>query len=289
MTEYHILNLGAGVQSTMLYLLACEGHPIMPPLDCAIFADTGDEPQEVYAHLEWLKTLGGPEIIVRSNGNSLSHDLINGTVGRTGRTGRTGRRFATIPAFTANGGMGKRQCTKEYKIDVVERCIRREIVGLKPRQRFPVKDVHIHQYMGLSFDESRRVTRVRARFWRDIPWSTPHFPLFESNTTRAGCREWLKSRVPHRVPRSACVECPFHDNDEWRSIKSNPEDWELACTVDEKLRSHKYLWEGTAQGNMREKQFLHRSCVPLRDADLSTPEPDAEFGFVRECEGMCGV
>ena len=39
----HVLSLGAGVQSTAVYLLAMEGEI---HLDAAIFADTGDEPQD---------------------------------------------------------------------------------------------------------------------------------------------------------------------------------------------------------------------------------------------------
>jgi len=283
MKEYHILNLGAGVQSTMLYLLAVQRHEVMPPLDCAIFADTGEEPQAVYEHLEWLKGLKGPEILVRDiDGRRLGDDLLRGTVGRTGRTGR---RFATIPAFTANGGMGKRQCTKEYKVDVIERCIRRDIVGLKPRQRFPKADVHVHQYMGLSFDESKRVLRVNKRFM-EIPWGTPHFPLFETNTTRSGAKGWLaRQSIPHQVPRSACVFCPYHDQCEWRAIRDVPFDWERACEIDDGLRSPLYA----CSRGRREQAYVHRSCVPLRDADLSIPDPPLEFGFVRECEGMCGV
>ena len=42
--EYHVSNLGAGVQSTALYLLAREGKYTF---DVAIFADTGDEPKAV--------------------------------------------------------------------------------------------------------------------------------------------------------------------------------------------------------------------------------------------------
>lgn len=45
-----ILSLGAGVQSTTLLLMACEG--LLPRLDYAIFADTGWEPQRVYEHLD---------------------------------------------------------------------------------------------------------------------------------------------------------------------------------------------------------------------------------------------
>jgi hypothetical protein len=38
--EYRVLNLGAGVQSTALYLMYVKGE-IQPQIDCAIFADTG--------------------------------------------------------------------------------------------------------------------------------------------------------------------------------------------------------------------------------------------------------
>ena len=89
---HRILNLGAGVQSTTVYLMYVRGE-IQPGIECAIFADTGEEPASVYAHLEWLKSLGGPPIIVRSIGR-LGDDL---TLGRNS----TGGRFASIPAFTA--------------------------------------------------------------------------------------------------------------------------------------------------------------------------------------------
>ena len=51
--ELRILNLGAGVQSTTLYLMSIEG--LVPAFDWAIFADTQEEPAAVYQHLEWLK------------------------------------------------------------------------------------------------------------------------------------------------------------------------------------------------------------------------------------------
>jgi hypothetical protein len=41
--EHHVLNLGAGVQSTALYLMFKNGN-ITPQIEAAIFADTGDEP-----------------------------------------------------------------------------------------------------------------------------------------------------------------------------------------------------------------------------------------------------
>lgn len=42
-----ILNLGGGVQSTTIYLMVLRGE--IAPIDCAIFADLGEEPKSVYA------------------------------------------------------------------------------------------------------------------------------------------------------------------------------------------------------------------------------------------------
>ena len=55
MTKLNVLSLGAGVQSTVMALMAAEGE-ITPMPDCAIFADTQFEPESVYTHLDWLET-----------------------------------------------------------------------------------------------------------------------------------------------------------------------------------------------------------------------------------------
>ena len=98
---YHILNLGAGVQSTALYLMFLNGE-LEDKLDYAVFADTQEEPDSVYTHLEWLRSLGGPPILTDTAGK-LGDDLIHGK-------NSTGGRFASIPAFTSatpgqTGGM----------------------------------------------------------------------------------------------------------------------------------------------------------------------------------------
>ena len=43
-------------------------------------------------------------------------------------------------------------------------------------------------------------------------------------------------------------------------------------------------------GGMDRPTFLHRSCVPLSEIDLITPEDRGQGTlFGEECEGMCGV
>lgn len=174
----HILNLGVGVHSTVLFLMFLNGG-IDQKLDFAIFADTQEEPDSVYEHLDRLRSLGGLPILADTAGK-LGDDLIHGK-------NSTGQRFASIPAFTSptpgqTGGMLRRQCTAEYNIDVCERITRRQVVGLEPRQRIP-EGVRIVQYFGLSYDEPRRVGKVKYRIV-DHPWAEGRFPLFDLAMTR---------------------------------------------------------------------------------------------------------
>ena len=47
-----IISLGAGVQSSAMAIMSAKGD--FPPVDCAIFADTGYEPKAVYKYLEYI-------------------------------------------------------------------------------------------------------------------------------------------------------------------------------------------------------------------------------------------
>lgn len=281
----HILNLGAGVQSTALYLMAIDGE--VPMFDYAVFADTQEEPSDVYDHLNWLESLGGPKI-VKATAGKLGDCVIAGTDARGNRR-RDGSYFSSIPAYVQddqgkNRGVGQRQCTKEFKVDVVEKVIRREIYKVDHGRPLP-KDAECIQYMGLSFDEPRRVIRVKQRYsGRPKQWKV-EFPLFDLQMTRGDCVAYLKDRVPHAVPRSACVFCPYKTNAEWRDLRDHdPAGWARAVEIDRAVRG-----DGT-----RGQSFLHRSYVPLDQADLRTDgQKTGQMGlfvsFDNECEGMCGV
>jgi len=273
--DRHILSLGAGVQSTTLYLMAIHGDF---PCQAAIFADTQEEPEAVYAHLEWLKAQSGPPIMVRTRG-SLGDDLTRGE-------NSTHQRFASIPAFTSDGinspSMTRRQCSREYKTQVVEQTIRREIVGLAPGRALP-KDVQIIQYIGISWDERSRafdVERRMKRGWKAI------FPLLDRQWTRADCREFLNYNVPHEVPKSACVFCPFHNNNQWARLKAQGgKDWDRIVQIDTAFRT-----PGTVVNrNLQQSLYLHRSCKPITEIDFANSKQGSFDGFLMECQGVCGV
>ena len=106
----HYVALGAGVQSTVMLLLADLGL-IRPMPNAAIFADTGWEPQKVYQHLEWLETVIRNIPIVRLNeGRQLYEESWDG------RT-KSGRADTIIPAHTVNAAgriklVASRECTR---------------------------------------------------------------------------------------------------------------------------------------------------------------------------------
>ena len=270
-----ILNLGGGVQSTTLYLMAMKGE--VDPIDCAIFADLGEEPRSVYAHMEWLKSLGGPTIHVVSAGK-LGDDLINGTSGGS-------HRFASIPAFTTfvEGdlqGKVRRQCTSEYKILPIERFIRRELMGLEKGQRIKTT---IDQLFGISLDEAGRAVRIRGN---QPSWSNSIFPLCDKMMTRSDCVKWIENfGVPHTVPRSACVFCPFKSDHEWTILREHdPEGWNRAVEIDEAMRRP----DARCAKDLNQKLYLHRSCIPLREVKF-TDEEKGQSAFNFECEGGCAL
>lgn len=86
-----------------------------------------------------------------------------------------------------------------------------------------------------------------------------------------------------RPPKSSCIGCPFHSDAAWRRMRDHdPDAWADAVDLDRTIR--------TGFRGLRGEVYLHRSAVPLGEADLST---DADRGqldlWPNECEGMCGV
>jgi hypothetical protein len=284
MNPINVLSLGAGVQSTALYLKFMRGE-MSETLHAAIFADTQDEPAAVYRHLAWLKSLGGPPILTGTAGK-LSDDLKHGR-------NSTGGRFASIPAFTTPDGgsiigVVPRQCSREYKTDVIGKVLRREILGLKPG--LAPKGVKVNQFIGISLDEAGRAVRLQRNHIAP-KYLTRRFPLIESNQTRQDCAAYNAVAVPHEVPRSACKFCPYHSDYEWDKQKhETPGEFADSVQVDESLRAQ----GSRCNAKLDQVMYLHRSCKPLELVQLN-PKPPAHksvqlaMNFAAECEGVCGV
>lgn len=275
-----VLNLGAGTQSTAVALLHLDGT--LPPLDAAVFADTGWEPQEVYDHLAKLRPVfvdAGVPLIEVSAGN-IRKDALGVTEGRT--------RFASMPLFIdkENGdkaAMGRRQCTKEYKVEP----IRRAILGLVAERlgitaatwRNVPAGTYVEQVFGISTDEVQRARTPRDR------WGINYYPLLSLGWRREDTISYLEAEG-WAAPRSACIGCPFHSDNEWRRLRDQrPDEWQDAVEFDQELRAR-----ATAASGFDGTPYLHRSMRPLDRVDLTTAEEHGQLGlFGDECEGMCGV
>ena len=269
--DLRIISLGAGVQSSVMSLMAAEGAFGDLP-DAAIFADTQAEPQGVYDHLDWLEQQL-PFPVHRVTAGNLTEDVKRGL-------NSTGGSFMTIPAFLNRDGEwrhSRRQCTREYKVTPIHREVRR-LLGLKPRQRMP-SGVWVEQWIGISIDEIRRQkppreTRIVGRW-----------PLIDAGMSRQDCKDWFAERYgDRRLPRSACTFCPYHSEAEWKDMRDNdPASWEHACSVDDSLRTPQMIQI------MSGELYVRRRLEPLRNATFGK-EDDMQLNmFDEECEGMCGV
>jgi hypothetical protein len=309
-----VLSMGAGVQSSVMALMAAEGL-IAPMPDVAIFANTQSDAPEVYKHLDWLeKQLPFP--LVRVTAGSVIEDLLAGV-------NSTGQPFTSVPLYIKlrNGDVEKSSMgRREYKITPVLKGIRQQL-GLEKGQRVP-SGAFVHQWIGISTDEIRRTKRPAE------PWIANRYPLLEHDMDRAACLKWFNDRFPERrLVKSSCIICPYRSPKEWKQMKvEQPAVFAEACRIDDGVR-HLYpsianarleaarariaaleaknaRGELTVQGKPYKvpalpsvedgdvEQFVLKARIPLRFIDMvetsdsEGPDPD---GFDNECEGMCGV
>lgn len=273
-----IQNTGCGVQSTAIQLMSLHGE--LPKPDAYIFADTGDEPADVYewAGIRWLT--------VKRNGPTISEHMRERIGG--------GRRLDKIPAFAASESTPSpivRDCTREWKIKPIEAAVKIQLLGLSKAARWPTS-LRVETWLGISGDEMQRMKCSVVpwqRFWHPLiehPWvdgPVEYASLRHRVITRDDCLAWIKEHGYPEPPRSACVYCPFHSNHEWRRIRAMPAEWERAVEIDRLLRSG----EGGVIHGMRTPVYLHRSLVPLDQAPIDGIA--GQTSFLEECAGVCGV
>lgn len=257
--KLRVLNLGAGVQSTTLALMAARGE-IEPP-DCAFTADTEDEHAAFYEHLAWLMSVLPFPVHVVREGRPLSRAL------------RDGDESARIPWHVGAGGLGKRNCTRGWKIRVIRRATR-ELLGVGPKGYIAPNAVE--RWIGISTDEIGRVTPS------DVAFEYKRHPLIEARMSRQDCYRWLEDRQYRIPPKSRCKYCPFQSNAEWAALMDSPDEWAETVALDGWLREPAQL------RRFHGEVFLHSSRVPLAQADLTAKAAGADL-FGNECEGMCGV
>lgn len=277
MSDFTYMSLGGGVQSGTLAEMIAVGE--LPAPDVVLFADTHDEPEHVYRHIEYLgerlATVAVPLLVV-SAGN-LVERLTSGH-----------GRFAAIPAFTVKGGKRgrlRRQCTREFKIAPIEHAVRRLLLesGLGKRSANGAirvgSSVRVEAWLGISLDEVARMKPSRTN------WIENRWPLIERRMTRHDCMLWLQRHGLPIPSKSSCRICPFHRDSYWRAMRDeSPEDWQHVVDFDASLRDERAgRFAATATGQL----YLHSSCIPLAEVDLRTPEERGQMHLFESAEDMC--
>ena len=222
--------------------------------DCAIFADTKWEPMAVYTHLSRLESIL-PFPVYRVSAGDIRQDTID-------------NKFSPIPRFVLRDGkigMGRRNCTSDYKLKPIRRkCV--ELTGGR-------KAGSVNMWIGISTDEAHRMKPSRVKYINN------EYPLIDKRMSRKDCKKWLDNNGFGDTPKSSCIGCPFHSDSQWRSLTKD--EFDDACYVDEMIRDK---WGKEA------RQFLHKTCYPLREIDFRSLEDMGQLDlFGNECEGMCGV
>jgi PAS domain-containing protein len=234
-TRYDLtyLSLGAGVQSTALYLLAEKGLCGIVRPDIAIFADTGEEAPWTYETLWKLQERGGIPILVAQAQSPM-----------------LGPTFLRLPAFTDGAGQLRRQCTRELKIASINRTLR-EYLHYLPRQRMKH---NILGYIGISYDENQRWAAARE------PWLIFDYPLLRKKITREECEVIISTLAPWlgTVKKSSCVMCPYHSDREWRNV--------FHAGLKDKIVAFDEAIRNSTKARCERQVFLHRKCTPIADA-----------------------
>lgn len=273
----HVISLGAGVQSSTMLFMAAVGE-IKPMPTAAIFADTQAEPESVYRWLKWLQSQKLPfPILIRTKGDLSKENL------RLSTSHKSGNRYvhSLIPLYIKNPdgtrGILPRRCTNDYKVAVIQRAIRTDI--LRARRIYKSSGVLVYSWIGISIDEADRMKPSR------VGWIENRWPLIDREISRDGCIAWMAKHGFPRPPKSACRQCPYHSDQTWIRMKAEePEEFLKAVKWERAYQKACEKQTGTAK--LKGTPFVHNSLVPLSEVIF---DPQKKSTFNNECEGMCGV
>lgn len=200
-----VLSLGGGVQSTVLAVMA--GRGLIEPMPVlAVMADTGAETTDTLDRVAWLRqALPYPVTVTgRADGRTVLDALADP------HRRADGSRFSSLP-LRLPGAQGRRQCTREFKVEPVEQVLRRDVLGLRPRAWWP-RQPAVELWLGITIDEIER-----ARDSRRTAIKHRH-PLIELGMSRSDCVAWWRDHAPHGAPplgKSGCTCCPYRTRADW--------------------------------------------------------------------------
>lgn len=266
-----ILSCGAGMQSTALALMSCENklilegkfkgfngtyHHQVPIYDVILFCDLGLEPRWVYEQVNFIKEACEwaeiPFYVLESDLHGDYTKLFGNA------------RVVSIPFWSTdeNGKKGKmmRNCTLDYKINVMQKFVRSELLGYKKGERTKEEDLKAHEmHLGFSREEEHRCKENPHKMFVN------KYPLCDMNLERKHNYAYIKDVWGLETKASACCFCPFHRNYFFKYLKENyKEEYDKTVEFDEMLERE--------QPNTKIRSKLYISRSRKRIADLTEEE-----------------
>lgn len=189
------INVGGGLNSTAL-IVECRNRGLRP--DWMLFADTGSERPETYAHVEALREwcAGWADLtVVRWIRKDGTFEALHDNCLRT--------HHHPSKAYGYSG------CTSKWKVQPMERW--RKVHGFD----------HGAFAVGYDAGEIRRLTKACQR--GDDPKMIAWYPLAAWGIDRAGCQA-IVDAAGLKVAKSSCFMCPNMKRDEWASLAAEHPD-----------------------------------------------------------------
>lgn len=234
----NVVSYGGGVQSNALLVLAAQGRL---PARTFLFSNVGDDTEHP-ATLEYVRKTAMP--YAQAHGI----DLIE--LQKVRRDGRTEtlleyihrqERSIPIPMKMAGGAPGRRKCTGEFKISVIDRWLREH----------GAKESGAIINLGISLDEFRRMKRGNGDAEKvgefthypdphDVPWKRVCYPLIDLWLKRDNCIRIITDAGLPVPPKSACWFCPMKSDKDWVELKrSDPELFDKSVALEAMLNERR--------------------------------------------------
>lgn len=245
---------GGGIQSVALAVLNATGR-VDGPAKLAIFSDPGSEESATYQHIEvmrpWLAERGTELVTIETtrNGGLPLYEYVM-------------ERSTVIPVKSEKG-LGRRQCTQNWKVDAINAELRRRGA------------THAIVQLDISIDEVHRMKDSRTK------WVEHAFPLVDQRITRRACELLIRDAGLPVPPKSRCTFCPLQTVGDWhRRRAEHPDSFEQAAVLEDAI-----VLRAVEKG--RPPAYLSSRLRPLREAfppgqqllELDEPEDD--------CGGYC--
>ncbi len=275
-----LLSFGGGVQSTAIIVLIEQGK--LPKPDAILWSDTGEESEDVYAHIEALK----PRL------NAIAPFHITRKGGKRPRLGMavidkamTSKGVNTLPYFLRNptGGepqLVRRGCTFNYKTNPLHILARKLVKAAGGKST--KSDPGYRFWLGISRDEMQR---MKSDSWHPL---IEEFDgrLRNDAVSRLECQT-IMANAGQTAPRSSCVFCPFRTRHEWSilSEKDRARVMEIDAALEAGFNMH------GKHGALEDRPYLRPDLRAASEPGWFDGAPDDQmaFGWNNECAGICGV